>query len=65
MKIWATKKTDYAECSIGMDVDGSNIDDAANTLYQMARNLFTEELEQFWQEGEDGKAFKYDPRACT
>ena len=63
MKIWATKKTNYAEYSIGMDVDGANIGAATDALYQMARNLFTEELEQFWKEGEDGKAFK--PCACT
>lgn len=65
MKIWATKKNDYAEYNIGMDVDTQDIDTAMDALYRMARNLFTEELEQLWAEGEDEKAFKCGPHACT
>lgn len=60
MKIWATKKNDYAEYNIGMDVDTQDIDTAMDALYRMARNLFTEKLELFWEDGERGEAFKND-----
>lgn len=56
MKIWAISKEKGAEYEVGMECDGMDIETAMTNLYQMARNLFTGELELFWKEGENGKA---------
>lgn len=56
MKIWAISKEKGAEYEVGMECDGMDCDTAMTKLYQMARNLFTGELELFWKEGENGKA---------
>lgn len=56
MKIWAIRKEKGAEYEVGMECDGMDLETAMTNLYQMARNLFTGELELFWKEGENGKA---------
>ncbi len=56
MKIWAISKEKGAEYEVGMECDGMDLETAMTNLYQMARNLFTGELELFWKEGEPGKA---------
>lgn len=56
MKIWAISKEKGAEYEVGMECDGMDLETAMTNLYQMARNLFTGELELFWKEGENGKA---------
>ena len=56
MKIWAISKEKGAEYEVGMECDGMDLETAITNLYQMARNLFTGELELFWKEGENGKA---------
>lgn len=56
MKIWAISKEKDAEYEIGLECDGMDLETAMTKLYQMARNLFTGELELFWKEGETGKA---------
>lgn len=56
MKIWAISKEKGAEYEVGMECDGMDLETAMTKLYQMARNLFTGELELFWKEGENGKA---------
>ena len=56
MKIWAISKGKGAEYEVGMECDGMDLETAMTNLYQMARNLFTGELELFWKEGENGKA---------
>ena len=56
MKIWAISKEKGAEFEVGMECDGMDLETAMTKLYQMARNLFTGELELFWKEGENGKA---------
>lgn len=56
MKIWAISKEKGVEYEIGLECDGMDLETAMTNLYQMARNLFTGELELFWKEGENGKA---------
>lgn len=56
MKIWAISKGKGAEYEVGMECDGMDLETAMTKLYQMARNLFTGELELFGKEGETGKA---------
>lgn len=56
MKIWAISKEKGVEYEIGMECAGMDLETAMTNLYQMARNLFTGELELFWKEGENGKA---------
>lgn len=56
MKIWAISKEKGVEHEVGMECDGMDLETAMTKLYQMARNLFTGELELFWKEGEIGKA---------
>lgn len=56
MKIWAISKEKGAEYEVGMECDGMDLETAMTNLYQMARNLFTGELELLWKEGENGKA---------
>ena len=56
MKIWAISKQKGTEYEIGLECDDMDHETAMTKLYQMARNLFTGELELFWKEGETGKA---------
>lgn len=56
MKIWAISKEKGVEYEIGLECDDMDLETAMTNLYQMARNLFTGELELFWKEGENGKA---------
>lgn len=59
MKLWAIKKTDCAEYTVGLDVEGADFEKAKETLYLMARNLFNGSLELLWQKGESGEAFSF------
>lgn len=56
MKIWAISKEGESEREIGIECDASEREVAMADLYKMAKNLFTGELELFWEEGESGKA---------
>lgn len=66
MKIWAISKEKGAEYEVGMECDGMDLETAMTNLYQMARNLFTGELELFGKRAKTARPhFNRRLSACT